>query len=248
MAKSRRVRTQQRRVPTPRNPELADVPVTSEHLTKLLARRAPSVPVTVESGVTRAVARHYGGYPIGWSGWSGSMTAPPPGAQVLWVSFSVPWQLYTWNSWGPGNNSNTSRRVGFGISWQWRIVPNPYYFPEPLPVFIGDSGRHEFYTSVPPGGSGFNTAWIAPARTKTLTPDSKESDPTPLQLLLSANQNGTIPLWFALRFSNAVIDGQEARGYTVNDGTGDFYWSYAYVPARVPIIGPDSLGTSGTYL
>jgi hypothetical protein len=90
---------------------------------------------------------------------------------------------------------------------------------------------------VPPGGSGFNAAWIAPARSKTLTPDSKESDPTPLQLLLSANQNGVIPLWFGMQFDDLVIDGQTAHGYTISGGAGDFYWSYAYTAKR-PGVGP----------
>lgn len=233
MAKTRRVRAQRPRTRTTASLEPRESPVTSARLTNLLIKIAPSAPVIVQSGLARRASRFFGP-PIGWSGWAGSMPAPPPGSQVLWVTFSVDWQIYTWKSWGPANNSDRVRRVDFGVSWRWRITPNPYYVPEPLPEFIGDSGRHEFYTSVVPGGSGFDAAWIAPARSKTLTPDSKESDPTPLQLLLSAERNGVIPLWFGLNFSNLLIDGHEAHGYTIWGGAEDFYWSYAYTMARRP--------------
>ena len=90
-----------------------------------------------------------------------------------------------------------------------------------------DSDRYEFYSSVAPGGSGFNAAWIVPARSVTLTPDSKESNPTPLALLAGTQVNGQLGLWFRANCSNLIVNGRQASGYTVNGWPYGLCWSYA---------------------
>jgi len=234
MAKTRSAqskRSQPKPVGSTRTPDTALA--TSAALTKLLASAGDTgAGIITHSGLVHRAGRLRGA-PRG-AGWRYDVPAPPPG-KVLWMYFAFDWQIYTWNSWGPSNNSSNQLRVNFGISWSWKLKTNPYVFPQPQPVFLQDSGRYEFYSSVPPGGSGFNAAWIAPARSATLTPDSKESDPNPLTLLLQSRRNGVFPLWFALDFSNEIINGREAAGYTLDGGADTLYYGYAVIPRLVDV-------------
>ena len=239
MAKLRRepIARRQTRTSPRRNLESSPSPVTSASLTELL-KTAGTSPVMTQSGIVQP-SSHFARPRLHWPGWAGEMPAPPPRSKVLWVMFSVDWQIYTWNSFGPTNNSNSPIRLDCGITWRWHITPNPFYFAEPLPEFILGAGRQTFYTSVSPGAVGFEAAWIAPAASKTLTPDSKESDPTPLAMLLACRTNGMIPLWFGMDFSDVTVNGNAAGGYAIGGGANDFYWSYAYIPGRqLPVISP----------
>lgn len=211
---------------------------TSASLTRLLTSNEPYPgSVMVLSGIARSQSQQLYNGQRGWWGRVYTIDAPPPG-KVLWYSFFINWQVWSWNSRGPYNGSGSQLRVDFGVSWRWELIANPYYFPEPLPRFMTDFGRHEFYSSVPPGGSGFNASWIVPSRTVTLAADSKESDPTPLALLLSTRVDGNLRLWWRGSMSDLVVNGQEAHGYTGGGWPGDIYWACAVVPSRVPDVGP----------
>jgi hypothetical protein len=214
---------------------------TSASLTKLLAKSGPYPgSVVVLSGLARRETDQLYHRAVGWWGRIYTIDAPPPG-RVLWFSFFTSWQIWNWNCYGPYNDSNTQLHVDFGISWRWELIANPFFFPEPLPRFMTDFGRHEFYSSVPPGGSGFDASWILPSRTVTLTPDSKESDPTPLQLLLATNVNGNLRLWWRGTLSDAVVNGHPPSfgiGGSATGWPGDIYWSCAVELPRVPDVGP----------
>jgi len=134
--------------------------------------------------------------------------APPPG-DVLWFSLAFDSQTFQWDSWWdpPVKESNQSERVDFGVTWDWCLMANPSVIPDPQPCFMSDGGRYEFHSSLPPGRAGFNAAWIAPARGKTFTPETK--DP-PLQCLLSTNRNGQLRLWYSYRCANPIINGRSA--------------------------------------
>jgi hypothetical protein len=189
------------------------------------------------SGVARPQSqRPYKALLSGW-GQTYTIDAPPPG-KVLWYSFFFPWQIWDWNSFVPSNNSGSQRRVDFELRWVWQLMAHPYYFPEPI-WLTGDSGRYEFYSSVPPGDSGFDASWILPARVATLTADSKQSDPTPLELLLSTKVDGNLHLWWRGDVSDLLIDGKEPHGgYTINGSPGEILWSCAIVPPKIPDFGP----------
>jgi hypothetical protein len=239
MAKTRRAtRPQRKATTTTSRPAASTRPpdaalATSEALTRLLANAGDiGGGIITESGVVHRSGRLRGA-PRG-SGWRWDVPAPPAG-KVLWVYFAFDWQIFTWDSWGPGNNSSSQLRVDFGITWAWNLMTNPYVFPQPNPVFLQDAGRYEFYSSVPPGGSGFNAAWIAPARSVTLTPDSKESNPNLLALLLQSRRNGIFPLWSSIAFSDEIINGHEAHGYTIDGGADTLYYAYAVIPRYIDV-------------
>ena len=99
---------------------------TSASLTKLLANggRHPGS-VVVHSGIARRVGQLYSA-PSDWWGEAYSIDAPPPG-RLLWFTLSFNWQIYTWNSWGPSNDSSSQMRVDFGVSWRWELIANPYF-------------------------------------------------------------------------------------------------------------------------
>jgi len=211
-------------------------PPTSAALTKLVQQSAG--PVVIQSGTVQASPRTYSFPPWPWTGAFFSITAPPPEAQILWFTIAFDWQLWEWRNAGPTNSTSKSLRIDFGISWEYELVPNPYYTTSPG-RFMRESDRHEGYTSVSPNSYGFNTGWVVPANSVTLTPDSKESSPTPLQLLLAANVNGVIHLYHRWRMSNEVvrINGKEARGwaYFLYGGVDYIHYSYAMVLPKVSI-------------
>jgi hypothetical protein len=216
----------------------------SASLSKLLTN-AITFPgsVVVYSGVAHKQSTQVYNALLGWWGMSYTIDAPPPG-QVLWYSFFIDWQMWTWNSWGPHNSSNKQMRVDFSLNWRWELIANPFFFPDPLPLFMTDFGHYAFYSSVAPGGSGFNAGWIVPAKSVVLTADSKESDPNPLQLLLGTNVNGNLRLWWRGQLTNMLVNGQEAHGYTAGGSPSvrDIFWSCAVVLPRVPDVSPPNAG------
>jgi hypothetical protein len=211
-------------------------PPTSAALTKLVRQSAG--PVVIQSGTVQASPHTYYSWPIGWAGDFFSITAPPPEAQILWFTIAFDWRLWEWRYAGPKNSTNKSLRIDFGINWEYELVPNPFYTTSPG-RFMRESDRHEGYTSVSPNSSGFNAGWVVPANSVTLTPDSKESSPTPLQLLLAASVNGVIRLAYRWRTSNEVIrmNGKEIRGwaYGIYGGVDYIHYSYAMVLPKVSI-------------
>lgn len=161
-----------------------------------------------------------------WEGWSGVpylIPAFPPG-EVLWLSFAVGTQIFTVDSPQPANTSNSSLRVDFSVEWRWELTANPFYFPEPRARFATEFGWHDFYTSVPPGGHGFDAAWIVPGQTTVIT-GSKESDPSPLELLLATLVNGYYRLWFRHQFPQLIANGVEVPFFRVTPPPEPPLWS-----------------------
>jgi hypothetical protein len=167
-----------------------------------------------------------------------SMEAPPPG-QVLWLSLAINWHLFKWRRGNdPSNNSSRPMRVDFGSHWRWALITSPYTTESIL--FMEDQGRYEHYTSIPPGGKGFDVSWLVPARTLTLTPDSKVSDPTPLELLLRTQVDGWFHLQLRTGGSDLVINGRPQEfpvgGY--HSGVHGLNWSWAVRVQKRPVTKP----------
>jgi hypothetical protein len=207
-------------------------PPTAASLTRLLSRPDRG-PVILESGSVRPSLQTYSA-PLSW-GWGYAFDFPaPPVGHVLWYQFSVDWCLWEWREFGPANNTSTSMRIDFGVSWAWELVANPYYFTDPLPRFVDGSDRYEFSTSISPGSAGWSAGWIAPTRTVTLTPDSKESDPTPLALLLGTKVDGSLRLWYRGRATEFVVNGRSVPGGGIYGAAPDtIHWAWAVELPRV---------------
>jgi hypothetical protein len=181
----------------------------------------------MKSGSVQPSFQTYAAAPSWEWGYAFDFPVPPKG-RVLWFQLSVDWFLWEWREPGPANHSNKPTRIDFGVSWAWELVANPHYFADPLPRFVDDSNRYEFYTSVSPGSSGWSAGWIAPTRTVTLTPDSKESDPTPLALLLGTKVDGALRLWYRGRASEFVINGTSVpSGWIYGAAPDTIHWSWA---------------------
>jgi hypothetical protein len=199
---------------------------TAETLTRLLRERSGG-PIAVQSGSVQPALQTYAA-PSSWSwGYSFDFPAPPPG-RVLWYQFSVDWFLWEWREFWPVNKTNRAMRIDFGVSWAWELVANPFYFTEPLPRFVHDAGRYEFYTSISPGSAGWSGGWITPTMSATLTPDSKESDPTPLALLLGTRVNDALRLWYRARAFDFVVNGKSLRsGWLYGGAPNTIHWAWA---------------------
>jgi hypothetical protein len=94
---------------------------TSALLTKLLAssgRHAGSVIARRASRASRLNGR------ITARSAGGVESTRSPG-KVLSSSFFIPWQVWSWDSQFPYNNSHTELRVDFGITWRWELMANP---------------------------------------------------------------------------------------------------------------------------
>ena len=231
MSKSTRLVHVRRSRAIARPPKIAPQP-TAASLTRLLNERAGGQ-VVVQSGSVQPAFQTYAA-PTSWQfGDSFNFPAPPVG-RVLWYQFSVDWSLWEWREFWPVNNTNKSIRIDFGVSWAWELVANPSHFPEPLPRFVQDSDRYEFYTSISPGSAGWSGGWIAPTRTITLTPDSKESDPTPLALLLGTQVDGTLRLWYRGRVWDLVVNGKSVpSGWIYGGAPYTIHWAWAVELPRV---------------
>lgn len=174
-------------------------------------------------------------YQWGWSEDYFSINAPPEG-RVLWFVIAFDWRLWEWRvGYGP-NTSNKSIRVDFGISWEYELTADTRYFNEPWPRFMRESDRHEGYSSVSPGASGFNTAWIVPGNSVTLAADSKESSPTPLQLLLNSKVDGKLRLAYRSRSSNHIVNGDDPhQGWGFYCGADYIHYGYAVEVPRLTL-------------
>jgi hypothetical protein len=161
-----------------------------------------------------------------WEGWSGVSYVIPafPRGEVIWMAFSVGTQIFTLSSPAPANTSHSSLRVDFSLEWRWELIANPYYFPEPRARFATQFGRYVFYTSVPTGGHGFDAAWIVPSQTTVIT-GSKESDPSPLELLLATKVDGAYRLWFRHQFPELIANGTDVPFFTVTPPPQPPMWS-----------------------
>jgi hypothetical protein len=203
---------------------------TSEELSKLLTGiKGPRGRVVSLSGVAQrditAIPR--------WTGWSGEsyvIPAFPPG-QVAWMAFSIGAQILTLQSPAPANGSHSNLRVDFDLEWRWELIANPFYFPEPRARFATEFGRFVFYTSIPPGGHGFDAAWIVPGQTTVIT-GSKESDPSPLELLLATKVDGAYRLWFRHQFPQLMANGVEVPFFTVTPPPEPPRWSAVIILAH----------------
>jgi hypothetical protein len=196
---------------------------TSEELSKRLAEiKGPRGRVVSLSGIAR---RDVTVSPR-WQGWSGEAYAIPafPPGDIVWMAFSIGTQIFTLHSPGPINGSSGNLRVDFNLEWRWELIANPFYFPEPRARFATDFGRFGFYTSVPPGGNGFDAAWIVPGQT-TVISDSKENDPSPLEQLLATKVDGFYRLWFRHQFPELIANNAEVPFFTVTPDPEPPLWS-----------------------
>ena len=206
---------------------------TAASLTKLLPQGGGGT-VSIHSGTVQASPGRRS-YQWGWSEDYFSINAPPEG-RVLWFVIAFDWRLWEWRvGYGP-NTSNKSIRVDFGISWEYELTADTRYFNEPWPRFMRESDRHEGYSSVSPGASGFNTAWIVPGNSVTLAADSKESSPTPLQLLLNSKVDGKLRLAYRSRSSNHIVNGDDPhQGWGFYCGADYIHYGYAVEVPRLTL-------------
>ena len=85
-------------------------------------------------------------------GWAFDVPAPDPGARLLWVEISTPWQFWEWSgSWS--NDSSNDVRIDGSVDWLWQLGANPNYFSGYLLSFMSGTGHFTFYTLVPPAAT-----------------------------------------------------------------------------------------------
>ena len=107
----------------------------------------------------------------GWDRWW--IDAPPPAAEVLWLTLELTSQWWHWDSCiSSKNDSDHYKYADFGITWRWMLLPDQYYVPG-APASMQDSGSYEFYASKAPGASSWTAWWVHLARSVTLTPEGK---------------------------------------------------------------------------
>jgi hypothetical protein len=167
-----------------------------------------------------------------WFGWSWYVPAPPAG-QVLWFTLGLETQWWEWHAF-PGGRNDTSHFLyaDFGLTWRWMLLAQ-----QAGAQLIFDQNRYEWYASLAPGDNQWKAWWIHPARSVTLTPCDKESDPNPLALLLATESGGELEVRFAGDFpsSGVTVNGKEAHGYAIQGGPNTLYYSYAVSVPKPPI-------------
>lgn len=210
--------------------------------------------VVVHSAPDRRSGRlhsHLNAEPVlpGWGWWRWDIPAPPPG-ELLWCTLEFASQWWKWSSFLTAtNDSGYAQHIDFGVTWRWMLLPNAYEVPG-APASMQDGARYEFYASKPVGSRYWTAWWVHPARSVTLTPYGKESDPNALALLLSTERSGELQLMFAYQFpwSEVTINGQEAHGYTIDGGPDTLFYSYGVAVPRSaevePIVTVEALQTS----
>jgi hypothetical protein len=178
--------------------------------------------------------------------WPGHAYSIPefPG-EVIWLAFTVPTQVFTLHSPGPTNNTSSDLRADFSVGWGWELIANPFIFPEPRARFASDFGTYDFYSSVPPGGHGFDAAWIVPAQTTIIT-DSKEHDPSPLEQLLATKVNGEYRLWFRHKVTELTVNNEKSIFGTITPNPEPpHWWATIALPHRVDIEITDAIVQPG---
>jgi hypothetical protein len=170
-------------------------------------------------------------------GWAFDVPGPDPGARLLWVEISTPWQFWEWSgSWS--NDSSNDVRIDGSVDWLWQLGANPNYFSGYLPSFMSGTGHFTFYTLVPPGDVGFDVGWLADPNDQTFTDYTPvPGQPTALSDLLSTKVGDALRLWLSLGFFNAEINGKTWYGPGwFNGGTQsiDVVYAYAGPPRPAP--------------
>jgi hypothetical protein len=205
------------------------------------ARRNSSA-VVVHRGVARGSSsrlRSFEDDVSHWFGWSWNVPAPPAG-QVLWFTLGLWTQWWEWL--GPSGRNNTSHFLyaDFGVTWRWMLLAELNGGAQ-LAQLMFDQNRYELYASLAPGDNLWRASWIHPARSVTLTPYDKESDPNPLALLLSTESGGELVVQFAGDFpsSGVTFNGKETHLYVIKGGPDTLYYSYAVLVPKPQIKFPN---------
>jgi len=122
-------------------------------------------------------------------------------------------------------DAELDRVAGMGFDWVWLLTGHPSIFST-APIFLTDGGTYSTYTSVSPGGAGWDVGWLTPPSSGIYSsePDKLDASMTsPLQRLLAMNVNGVLELWFALDIRN-----QKGGGSIYKWGPDHLYYAYAY--------------------
>lgn len=176
-------------------------------------------------GARRNVAR-------GLPGFSFDLHAPDPNrGELVWVEMRINWFFNGWKSEWPRNDKSTSVRFEGSVDWYWFLTGHPQFFDK-APILLTDGGHFSFYTSIPPGGRGFDVGWICPARSGIFTnvPDKQdERNLSPLDRLLSLQVGNVLKLWFAMDTRRASPEARHDPW-----GADRIDWVYAYLVQDQP--------------
>lgn len=175
--------------------------------------------------------------PSGLPGFSWEVPAPDANRQLLWVQIGFDWHFNGWKSEWPKNTGSSDKRVEGSLRWLWYLTGHPQLFPD-APILLSDSDGFDFYTSIPPGGRGWDVGWLAPAKEGVFTnvPDKQdEQNTSPLQRLLSLKQGNTLKLWHALD----IRDKTPVSGVIWPWGPKTLFYVYAYVAMASPVVGEE---------
>ena len=145
----------------------------------------------------------------GLSGFRWDIPAPDPSlGTVVWATLSFDWAFYSWLSWEPQNDGDSSIRVSGSIDWIWYLVGNSDFLTQSL-VFLRDFGDYSFYMDLAPGDAGFSVGWLTPPFAGTFTDDPRDKrfgTLTPLQALLATNVDGALRLWFRISITMSFLN------------------------------------------
>ncbi len=192
--------------------------------------------MATQSGVVGrgALLRHL---PSGMLGFRWEVPAPDASRQLLWIQIRFDWHFNGWKSEWPRNTGSRSTRVEGSLRWLWYLTGHPQFFPD-APILLADSDKFEFYTSIPPGGRGWDVGWITPAKEGVFTavPDKQdERNSSPLERLLSLQRGNTLELWHVLDAQNRT----PASGTIWPWGPTTLFYTYAYVALASPGAGEE---------
>lgn len=206
----------------------------------LLRLRPVDTAVMIQSGtVNRGAALRFS--TLGLPGFRFQVPAPDPNRTLLWVWMGFDWFFNGWKSSWPENTGSSSKRVEGSLRWVWYLTGHPHIFADP-PIVLSDGDGYEFYTSVPPGGAGFDVGWLARKKEGVFTsvPDKLDaSNTSPLHRLMSLKQGNTLELWFAMDIQDKTPTG----GIIWPWGPNTLFYSYAYGEMLTgPVSDPWTLG------
>jgi hypothetical protein len=181
--------------------------------------------ITIHSGtVARGAALR--NLTLGLPGFRFQVPAPDANRTLLWVSMGFDWFFNGWQSSFPKNTGSSSKRIEGSLRWLWYLTGHPQIFADP-PILLSDSDGYEFYTTLPPGGAGFDVGWLTRKKEGVFTdvPDKQDPENTsPLQRLLSLKQGTTLELWFAMDIQDQTPSG----GFIMPWGPNTLCYTYAY--------------------